>query len=87
MTDTLRHFLRTYGTCPQEGTASGDMEVRADVTGGVWMRVLNRFEYRTSMVGFHYCGVEVRRQGLQAAGQDQGNERAVGSGGGRRSGA
>jgi len=79
----MRPFLRTHGTCQQEGTTSGDVELRADVTGGVWMRVLDRFECRNSVVGFttavsQYVDKAVRSTHrlwarLQAAGQDQGN--------------
>jgi len=94
--EPMQPFLRTHGTCQQEGTTSGDVEVRADVTRGVWMRVLDRFECRNSVVGFHYCGVAVRTQGrgihAQVVGTPTGSrtgsrKRAVGSGGGRRSGA
>jgi len=94
--EPMQPFLQTHGTCHEEGTTSGDVQVRADITGGDWMRILDRFECRNSVVEFHYCGVAVRRQDrgshAQVVGAPTGSwaesrKHAVGSGGGRRSGA
>jgi len=58
----MQPFLQTHWTCHEEGTTSGDVQVRADIAGDDWMRVLDRFECRNSVVEFQYCGVAVRRQ-------------------------
>ena len=81
--DTMRPFLRTHGTCQQEGTTSGDVEVRADVTGGAGCAYSTDLNVGTPWLDFttavsQYAGDAVGSTHrlwarLQTVGQNQGN--------------